>query len=146
MANFWEEKTLAEMSNEEWESLCDGCARCCLQKLEDYEDPESVYYTSVSCRYLDSENCQCTDYENRHINVPNCVKLTRERVDEFHWLPSTCAYRSIAEGRGLEPWHPLVSGDPNSVHEANISIINKTISEVYVPEEALEEYIIHWID
>ncbi len=123
---FWEQKTLEEMTTEEWESLCDGCARCCLQKLEDVDSGE-VIYTAVACPLVDLEQCHCTDYPNRNKNVPECVFLTRERIEEFHWLPPTCAYRLLYEGKSLPDWHPLVSGDLESVHDAGISIRNFAI-------------------
>ena len=104
MGEFWQEKPLGEMSADEWESLCDGCARCCLQKLEDIDTGE-VHYTSVVCKHLDENNCRCTDYASRSVIVPNCVQLTPDRVSEFAWLPSTCAYRLLAENNTL-PAHP----------------------------------------
>jgi hypothetical protein len=133
------------MTSAEWESLCDGCARCCLHKLEDEDDGE-VYYTAVVCRYLDQENCRCGDYENRHINVPNCVELSPERVDEFHWLPTSCAYRRLAEGRGLADWHPLVAGDRAQMVAAGITVTGKVIDERHVHPEDYETQIIHWVE
>ena len=109
MTHFWESKSLAQMSKEEWESLCDGCARCCMIKLQD-EDTDEVHYTSIVCDLLDQHSCQCTAYPQRHALVEDCVVLTYERVGEFHWLPKSCAYRTLAEGRPLAWWHPLVSG------------------------------------
>ncbi len=109
--SFWQEKSLAEMSRQEWESLCDGCARCCLHKLED-EDSGKVHYTSVVCKYLDESTCQCTNYQDRSSLVPDCVWLTPDTAEAFKWLPITCAYRLIAEGKDLKWWHPLVSGRP----------------------------------
>ena len=142
---FWKSKPLAEMSHIEWEALCDGCARCCLHKLED-EDTGEVFYTSVVCRFLDESACRCTNYRARSVLVPECVKLDPDRVDEFHWLPDTCAYRLLAEGKPLAPWHPLVSGDPETVHTAGISVRGKVVSDEFVPEDAHEEYIIHWVE
>lgn len=141
---FWEHKTLSELSRQEWEALCDGCAKCCLHKLED-EDSGEVYYTKVVCRYMD-EQCRCTEYQQRHQLVPSCVWLRPEDVAEFHWLPSTCAYRLIAEGKPLQAWHPLLSGDPNSVHEAGISISGRALSEEFVHPDGFEEHIIHWVE
>jgi len=142
MANFWEEKSLSEMSREEWESLCDGCARCCLIKLED-EDTHELFYTGVACRYLDRHSCRCTEYENRTTLVPDCLQVTRDNVDELYWMPQSCAYRLLAEGKKLPDWHPLISGDPNSVHEAGISVRGFAISEDEIASvDDLEAYII----
>ncbi len=142
---FWKTRAMAEMSPSEWESLCDGCARCCLHKLED-EDTGDVYYTSVVCRYLDQDACRCSDYENRNKNVPNCVHLTPERVDEFAWLPTTCAYRLVAEGADLPWWHPLVSGSRETVHQAGISVTGKVVDERNVHPDGYEELIIRWVE
>ena len=142
---FWQTKSLEEMNKDEWESLCDGCARCCLHKLED-EDTNEVHYTSIVCRYLDQDKCQCKDYTQRNINVPECVLLTPERVDEFGWLPDTCAYRLVAEGKDLYDWHPLVSGDKNSVHTSGITVTGKVIDERSVHPDSQQEYIIRWVD
>ncbi len=109
------------MSNAEWESLCDGCARCCLEKLED-EDTGKIYFTHVSCKLLDAGLCACKDYANRSDKVPDCVRLTPENVRTLNWLPPSCGYRLVAEGRDLYWWHPLISGDPDTVHEAGVSV------------------------
>ena len=109
------------MSNAEWESLCDGCARCCLEKLED-EDTGKIYFTHVSCKLLDAGLCACKDYANRSDQVPDCVRLTPENVRTLNWLPPSCGYKLVAEGRDLYWWHPLISGDPNTVHEAGVSV------------------------
>ncbi|MAI55213.1 MAG: hypothetical protein CMP96_12720 [Gammaproteobacteria bacterium] len=142
---FWETKTLRQMSSEEWESLCDGCARCCLHKLED-EESEEVFYTDVACQYLEQDACRCTEYQDRNRLVPNCVWLTPDDVDTFHWLPTTCAYRLIAEGQALPSWHPLVSGRAESVHEAGISVAGRCVSEAFVHDEDFEDRIIHWVE
>ena len=118
---FWKTKTLAEMTDGEWESLCDGCGRCCLVKLED-EDTAKIYFTDVGCRLLDAQSCRCRDYENRSARVHDCVRLTAKNLGELNWLPPTCAYRLLANGGDLYWWHPLVSGDPETVHAANISV------------------------
>ena len=144
MKAFWRQKTLAEMNREEWESLCDGCAKCCLHKLED-EDSGDVFYTNVACRYMD-DNCRCSEYPQRDRLVASCVSLKPEDVELFHWLPSTCAYRLVAEGKPLPDWHPLISGSQTSVHEAGISIKGRTLNEAYVHPEGYEEHIIHWVE
>ena len=138
---FWETTSLKDMTRKQWESLCDGCALCCLHKLED-EDTEEVYYTDVHCRYMDTTNCNCTVYLERQEKVPNCVWLTPNQASEFHWLPDSCAYRVLAEGRKLAEWHPLISGDPNSVHEAGVSIKGKGVADNQVAEEDWEDHII----
>lgn len=141
-AQFWKRKRLEEMSREEWESLCDGCGKCCLLKVE-YEDTGEVLPTSVACRLLDRETCRCTDYPRRKSLVPDCIVLTCEAVASLSWLPSTCAYRLVAEGKDLAWWHPLVSGDPETVHEAGISVRFRTISEDEAGDD-LEAYIADW--
>ena len=144
MAEFWEEKSIFDMSAQEWESLCDGCARCCLHKLED-EESEEVHYTSVVCQYLNEDKCACTRYEERTILVPDCIQLTPVGALDYGWLPTTCAYRLVAEGKDLEWWHPLVSGSPDTVHEAGISVKGKCTSELYVHPDAMEDRIITWV-
>lgn len=118
---FWKAKSLEEMSPAEWESLCDGCGKCCLSKLED-EDTGEIHWTNVGCRLFDAETCRCHDYSNRFAQVDDCVQLTPENVRTIKWLPSTCAYRLVAEGRDLQWWHHLISGDRDTVHEAGISM------------------------
>ncbi|ARN75881.1 YcgN family cysteine cluster protein [Oceanicoccus sagamiensis] len=141
---FWQTKTLDEMTSSEWESLCDGCAKCCLHKLED-EDSGEVYYTKVVCRYMD-DNCRCTEYQQRNTLVPDCVWLRPEDVADFFWLPSTCAYRLVAEGKPLEDWHPLISGSKDTVHQSGVSIQGRALSEDYVHPDGMEEHIIHWVE
>lgn len=138
---FWRRKTLEEMTREEWESLCDGCARCCLIKLED-EDTGEVLLTRLSCRMLDTGTCRCRDYANRHDEVPDCVAIDAAKVRSLTWLPPTCAYRLLSEGRDLAWWHPLVSGSPDSVHEAGISVRGWARSEDSVNPSAIHRYII----
>lgn len=141
---FWKAKRLEELSDKEWESLCDGCARCCLVKLEDI-DTEETYFTDVACTLLDHDTCRCTDYANRSTRVPTCVKVTMEQLPKIaYWMPPTCAYRLLYQGEDLRWWHPLVSGDPNSVHEAGISVRGRIISELSIPEEEQDDRIVEW--
>ncbi len=142
---FWKRKTLAEMSRDEWESLCDGCGRCCLVKFEN-EAEKTLHFTNVHCRLLDGDTCQCRDYSHRRQHVPDCVVLRPEQRAPFSWLPSTCAYRRLDEGKDLEAWHPLVSGDPESVHREGISVRGKTLSEEYVHPRQLDAHIVDWFD
>ncbi|MFO7551157.1 MAG: YcgN family cysteine cluster protein [Haliea sp.] len=142
MERFWENKSLAEMSREEWESLCDGCARCCLIKLEDEESGE-LCTTNVACRYLEIAQCHCSVYSERTLLVPECLQVTRENVAELYWMPQSCAYRLLAEGKPLPDWHPLVTGRRGSVHEAGIAVSGYAISELSLDENSdLEDYII----
>jgi uncharacterized cysteine cluster protein YcgN (CxxCxxCC family) len=138
---FWQRKTLAQMSPEEWESLCDGCGLCCLQKLED-EDDGVVYFTDVACKLLDLNSCQCSNYPERRRHVPDCVSLDAETVAAIGWLPRTCAYRLVSEGKPLRRWHHLVCGDRNAVHAAGISRAGRMVCETAIPAEAWEDRII----
>ncbi|WP_341233951.1 YcgN family cysteine cluster protein [uncultured Sulfitobacter sp.] len=139
---FWEKKPLAKMSPAEWEALCDGCGKCCLNKLED-EDTQEVALTRVACRLLDDSTCRCTHYENRHQFVPDCIVLKPENLDTHaYWMPLTCAYRLLWQGKPLYDWHPLISGDPDSVHAAGISVQYDTVSEFDTPFEEWEDHII----
>ena len=141
--NFWETKSLCEMSREEWESLCDGCGRCCLVKLEDEETLE-VHYSMASCALLDLKTCQCSDYPNRTERVPDCLPLKPSEINDLGWLPPTCAYRRLAEGRGLSWWHPLISGTTETVHEAGVSVRGKAVSEELIAEEDLWGATVQW--
>ncbi|MDE1173852.1 MAG: YcgN family cysteine cluster protein [Parvibaculaceae bacterium] len=141
---FWKTKTLAEMTAPEWESLCDGCGKCCLVKLED-EDTGALAFTEIACHLLDCQSCQCKDYENRSQIVPDCVKLTPESLDEIDWLPDSCAYRLVADGDDLPNWHPLVSGERDSVHRAGASVQGRVhLTDRDVPLEHFQDYIADW--
>jgi uncharacterized cysteine cluster protein YcgN (CxxCxxCC family) len=140
---FWRVKALSEMDEAEWESLCDGCGRCCLNKLED-EDTGKIAWTDVACRLLDAESCRCTDYSGRQKLVPDCIRLDVESVATLSWLPPTCGYRLVAEKCDLYWWHPLVSGDPESVHQAGISVRGRIVSETDWPVDTLEERVVAW--
>ncbi len=140
---FWQEKSLAEMTADEWESLCDGCGKCCLIKLED-EDSGEILFTDVACKLLDRQNCRCGDYARRRHLVPDCVVLTADTVGSLAFMPETCAYRLLSEGQDLYWWHPLVSGDPDSVHTAGMSVRGRTVCESSVPDAELEDHIVKW--
>ena len=132
------------MSGPEWESLCDGCGRCCLNKLEE-EDTGEIYFTHVGCKLLDGATCGCKDYPNRSDKVPDCVRLTPANVRTLNWLPPSCGYKLVAEGRDLYWWHPLVSGDPDTVHEAGVSVRGRVEgSEEEIPDADLEDHIVQW--
>jgi uncharacterized cysteine cluster protein YcgN (CxxCxxCC family) len=138
---FWELKTLDELTPNEWEALCDGCAKCCVHKLEDEKTGE-VFYTCVACRMLDVNSCRCTNYSNRHELVPECAVLSPKHPDHFKWLPKTCAYRLLYEGKPLPDWHPLRTNNPNSVHQHGASAKKKLIPEFLADETQLEKYIV----
>jgi uncharacterized cysteine cluster protein YcgN (CxxCxxCC family) len=139
---FWRRKTLEEMTQQEWESLCDGCGRCCLVKLED-EDTKEVHLTRLACRLLDIGTCRCGDYENRFKLVSDCVEIDAEKIRAIDWLPETCGYRLVAECRDLFWWHPLVSGTSETVHEAGISVRGWAISEAKAKPATMHRYIIN---
>lgn len=143
--SFWQEKSLLEMSQSEWESLCDGCARCCMIKLED-EETGDVYHTGLVCDLLDLESCRCSRYPERHELVPDCIEFDADLAATLRWLPTSCAYRRLAEGRGLASWHPLVSGRPESVHEAGISVRGRVLHAAGVHERDLEDHVVHWVE
>lgn len=140
-APFWETKRLEEMNAQEWESLCDGCARCCLEKLED-ADTGVVSYTNVACALLDVEACRCSNYTQRKKFMPDCERLTIRNIKFLHWMPSTCAYKLLADGKPLPEWHPLVTGDPQSVHKAGISVRGRAVPGDQAGD--LEDHIVTW--
>ena len=136
---------MTEMSDGEWESLCDGCGRCCLHKLENLDTGQLVY-TGVACRLLDEYTCRCKCYSERTRLVDDCLKLSPTGLEQLEWLPVTCAYRRLSEGKGLEWWHPLVSGDPNTVHEAGISVRRKVVSEEWIHPNQYQDVIVDWVE
>lgn len=141
---FWKQKTLDALTPAEWESLCDGCGRCCLVKLED-EDSGEIHFTDIACKLFDAQTCRCSDYARRRRRVRDCIRLTPETVRSLSWLPPSCAYRLVAEGRDLAWWHPLVSGSPSSVHEAGVSARGRVAaSETEVKLNDYPAYIVAW--
>ena len=140
--SFWQTKTLDQMDDAEWEALCDGCAKCCLDKYQ-YPDGEIVY-TRIACHQLGSD-CRCMNYDERHSLVPDCVDLKSGGVEAFQWLPSSCAYRLLSEGKPLQSWHPLVSGSRESVEHAGHSVAGRCVSPEHVHPDGWEEHIITWV-
>ncbi|HEX2839839.1 YcgN family cysteine cluster protein [Hyphomicrobium sp.] len=138
---FWETKRLQDMTPAEWDAVCDGCGQCCLNKIEE-EDTGRIYLTRLSCRLLDLDSCRCTDYANRFAKMPDCMSIDMKAVRKLKWLPESCGYRRLHEGRGLAWWHPLVSGDPDTVHQAGVSVRGWARSEKGVPQSEIERYII----
>jgi uncharacterized protein len=145
VADWWHEKSLSELSASEWEALCDGCAKCCLHKVED-EDDGQVYYTKVHCLFLDERSCRCKDYGNRLALVPDCLDLGSADWKNINWLPSTCAYRLRANKEQLPQWHPLITGNRETVHEEGISIRGRSVSEEFVHVDGYEEHIVQWVE
>lgn len=154
---FWEHKSLAEMDQAEWEAICDGCAKCCLNKFidDDADDDlqptaelhegEVVHYSNIACRYLNSHKCECTQYEQRTILVPDCIELTKDNLADIFFMPPSCSYRRLHEGRGLPSWHPLLNnGKKSLMHKKQMSVRNKTISEAQVDLNDFEDYIVRW--
>ena len=140
---FWKTKTLAQMSESEWESLCDGCGKCCCLRMED-EDTAAIYVTDIGCKLLDNNTCQCKHYATRKKYVPDCVQLTPDNVQTLSWIPHTCAYRLINEGKDLPGWHHLISGSRNTIHDAGMSVIGQTVSEEKVPATEHLQHIVIW--
>jgi len=144
---FWQSKSLTEMNRDEWESLCDHCGKCCLLKLQDddaNDKEESVYYTNVVCNLFDKDDGHCTDYWNREERVPTCIRLTQDNLADLEWMPPSCSYKRVMEGRGLAKWHHLITGDKNTIHEKNQSVLGRVVFENEVDEEDLEEHIVTW--
>lgn len=139
-SRYWESVPLVQMTLEQWEALCDGCGKCCLYKLQDI-DTDEIVFTNVACRLLDCGSCRCSDYSNRQNVVDDCTELTPANIGELQWLPSTCAYRLLDEGKGLPDWHPLLTGDPDSVHKVGISVRGRVITEDDADED-LENHVL----
>jgi uncharacterized cysteine cluster protein YcgN (CxxCxxCC family) len=145
MDKFWQTKTLKEMDSKEWEALCDGCAKCCLVKLEDHDSGE-IFHTNVTCELLDIETCKCSNYEGRHSVVTDCINLDQDNIHTLGWLPKSCSYRLIADGKGLPDWHYLVSGSSQTVHSYGASLQGWVVSELDVSDDDIEDHIIRWVD
>lgn len=137
---FWQTKSLAEMSDAEWESLCDGCGKCCVVLLEDEENGD-VWETDIACQLFDQGCRRCSDYDKRQQTVPGCVRLSADNIEELAWMPKSCAYRRLAEGRGLADWHPLVTGDPGSTARAGMAVRLPLKREQDVPEDRIEDHV-----
>lgn len=144
MNQFWQTKTLDQMTSEEWESLCDGCGQCCMIKLED-DDTGEVFRTNVSCQLLELESCRCLDYQNRFEKVPECVSVSLEKVKQFEWMPETCAYRLKYEGKPLFDWHPLITGSSKEMLSLGHSVSSYAISEEYIHPEQLQDHLVEKI-
>ncbi len=142
---FWQGRTLASFSAAEWELLCDGCGKCCLAKLEDIDTAE-VHYTAVSCRLLNRTTARCNDYAQRQVRVPDCIAVSVEVAQRDDVLPHSCSYRRLARGEPLPDWHPLITGSEQSTVDAGQSVAQRTLCEDNVPEEALDEYLIDWVE
>lgn len=141
---FWKKYQLTELNPTEWEALCDGCGQCCLVKLED-EDTHEIAYTKVACTLLDCSTGQCSDYVHRKEKVLDCVQLTPEVIHNIRWLPSSCAYKRLQEGKSLPTWHHLNTGSRTSVREARKSVAGRCISEASIHEDDIEDYIVRWV-
>ncbi|MEE9309809.1 MAG: YcgN family cysteine cluster protein [Cocleimonas sp.] len=141
---FWKQKSLTQMTRDEWESLCDHCGKCCLMKLEDEDDEGSIYYTNIVCELFDKNEGGCSDYANRDKLVATCLHLTQDNVEQVDWLPVSCAYRRILEGRDLAKWHHLVSGDKKTIHETGNSVLGRVVFEKDIDKNEIEEHIVTW--
>ena len=144
-SKFWLEKAIEDLTPSEWESLCDFCSKCCLHKFIEPGKTE-VQFTNVVCRYMDMETCKCSDYENRHDNVPDCVLLTPKLARGANWLPKNCAYRLVADGKDIPWWHPLKMGDPDSTRKTGNSVFGKVVSEDDIDPEDLEDMVVDWFN
>ncbi len=141
---FWQTVPLNEMSPAQWESLCDGCGKCCLNKLEDWDTGE-IHFTNVACTLFDDDTCRCKQYEKRFDTVPDCIQLTPQTISQYQWLPGSCAYRILDEGGDLPIWHHLVCGDRQQVHTYHISARKATVSEDDIPPDAYEFHLVDWV-
>ena len=141
---FWETKTMQQMTPEEWESLCDGCGKCCLGMVDDPKGSGTLKHTSVACRLLDPHTCRCSSYADRHRFVPDCIRLTPGKIETLNWLPSSCAYKRIAHNQGLPDWHVLVCGDADRVHTTGNSVRGRVASERDVAD--YNAHIVDWLD
>lgn len=144
MSKFWQVKKLHEMSEVEWESICDGCGKCCLQKLE-CEDTGEVFYTDVACKLLDLETCNCMEYSNRASLVPECLKLDKNNIDQWSFLPGSCSYRLLSESKPLPNWHPLIKGDRSEMLTLGCSVSGRVLPETAVCEDDLESHLVTWV-
>ena len=138
---FWETTPFEQFTEKQWESICDGCAQCCAHKLQD-EDTDEIFLTNVVCQYLDTKKCQCSVYGNRHVHVPDCIKITPANAGSLPWIPDTCGYRLLANGKPLPDWHPLMTGDSESTRKANMTVTDKVISDADVDMDDLEDYLV----
>lgn len=145
MSRFWESKQLNQLDDAEWEALCDGCGRCCLQKLECIDSGE-IFYTELACKLFDSSQCRCMDYAHRFEKVPDCISLRNLNDREWNYMPKSCAYRLLKEGKKLQAWHPLIAGNRKLMEEKGISVKGRVLPEQSVQENDFEDHIIHWID
>jgi hypothetical protein len=145
MDNFWQTKTLEQMNSKEWEALCDGCAKCCLVKLEDHDSAE-IFHTNVTCELLDIASCQCSNYSGRHSVVKDCITLDQNNIHALSWLPKSCSYRLIADGQPLPDWHYLVSGSKQTIHSYGASLQGWVVSELDVSDDDIQDHIIKWVD
>ena len=141
---FWKNYTLEQLTQAEWEALCDGCGQCCLIKLEDDETNE-IAYTKVACKLLDCTTGHCSDYENRMQHVPDCIQLTIKKLQDIHWLPNSCAYRRVNEGKSLPAWHHLITGSPHNVIKARKSVVGRCVSEADIDPDDIDDYIVRWV-